>query len=129
MPEPKLLQLAQDLEWLGCELEYVGHKHALEGFPESGQTWDQFREKQRGVLATADKVERELKNFVRFNTTRLVGVEYPIAQSLDSITGLLGNAETIKQAAAVAVNELPPLVRNFTKLVEGYLQAVDGARR
>ena len=129
MPEPKLLQLAPDLEWLGCELEYVGHKHALEGFPESGQTWDQFREKQRGVLATADKVERELKNFVRFNPTRLVGVEYPIAQSLDSITGLLGNAETIKQAAAVAVNELPPLVRNFTKLVEGYLQAVDGARR
>jgi hypothetical protein len=102
MPEPRLLQLAQDLEWLGCELEYVGHKHALEGFPESGQTWDQFREKQRGVLATADKVERELKNFVRFNPTRLVGVEYPIAQSLDSITGLL---------------------------VEGYLQAVDGARR
>jgi hypothetical protein len=129
MPEPKLLQLAQDLEWLGCELEYVGHKHALEGFPESGQTWDQFREKQRGVLATADKVERELKNFVRFNPTRLVGVEYPIAQSLDSITDLLGNAETIKQAAAFAVQELPPLVRNFTKMVEGYLQAVDGARR
>ncbi len=129
MPEPKLLQLAQDLEWLGCELEYVGHKHALEGFPESGSTWDQFREKQRGVLATADKVERELKNFVRFNPTRLVGVEYPIAQSLDSITDLLGNAETIKQAAAVAVNELPPLVRNFTKRVEGYLQAVEGSRR
>ncbi|MGC9994843.1 MAG: hypothetical protein ABSE79_05930 [Terriglobia bacterium] len=129
MPEPKLLQLAQDLEWLGCELEYVGHKHALEGFPESGPTWDQFREQQRGVLATADKVERELKNFVRFNPTRLVGVEYPIAQSLDSITDLLGSAETIKQAAAVAVNELPPLVRNFTKMVEGYLQEVDGARR
>ena len=129
MLQPKLLQLAQDLEWLGCELEYVGHKHALEGFPEAGPTWDQFREKQRGVLATADKVERELKNFVRFNPTRLVGVEYPIAQSLDSITDLLGKAETIKQAAALAVNELPPLVRNFTKMVEGYLQAVEGARR
>jgi len=129
MPEPKLLQLAHDLEWLGCELEYVGHKHALEGFPESGPTWDQFREKQRGVLATADKVERELKNFVRFNPTRLVGVEYPIAQSLDSITDLLGNAETIKQAAAIEVNELPPLVRNFTKMVEGYLQAVNSATR
>jgi hypothetical protein len=129
MAEPKLLRLAQDLEWLGCELEYVGHKHALEGFPESGPTWDQFREKQRGVLATTDKVERELKNFVRFNPTRLVGVEYPIAQSLDSITDLLGSAEAIKQAAALAVHELPPLVRNFTKMVEGYLQAVEGARR
>jgi hypothetical protein len=129
MPEPNLLQLAQDLEWLGCELEFIGHKHALEGFPEAGPTWDRFREKQRGVLATADKVERELKNFVRFNPTRLVGVEYPIAQSLDSITDLLGNAETIKQAAALSVSELPPLVRKFTRMVEDYLDAVEGARR
>jgi hypothetical protein len=124
MAEPRLLKLAQDLEWLGCELEFVGHKHALEGFPESGPSWDMFREKQRGVLATADKVERELKNFVRFNPTLLVGVEYPIARSLDSITDLLGRAESIKQAAAYSVGELPPLVRGFTKLVEVYLQAV-----
>jgi hypothetical protein len=129
MPEPKLLQLAQDLEWLGCELEYVGHRHALEGFPESGPTWDRFREKQRGVLATTDKVERELKNFVRFNPTRLVGVEYPITRSLDSITDLLGSAETIKQAAAFAVHELPPLVRSFTKMVEAYLGAVASGGR
>jgi len=124
MAEPRLLQLAQELEWLGCELEYLGHKHALEGFPESGPAWDLFRERQRGVLATTDKVERELKNFVRFNPTRLVGVEYPISESLSSITALLARAETIKQAAALAVNELPPLVRGFTKMVEGYLQAV-----
>jgi len=124
MAEPRLLQLAEELEWLGCELEYLGHKHALEGFPESGPAWDLFREKQRGVLATTDKVERELKNFVRFNPTRLVGVQYPISESLNSITDLLARAETIKQAAACAVSELPPLVRGFTKMVEGYLQAV-----
>jgi len=124
MAEPTLLKRAQDLEWLGCELEYFGHKHALEGFPESGPTWDLFREKQRDVLATADKVERELKNFVRFNPTRLVGVEFPIAETLDSITNLLRAVETIKQAAAFAVSKLPPLVRNFTKMVEGYLQAI-----
>jgi len=128
MSEPRLLQLAQDLEWLGCELEYVGHKHALEGFPQSGPAWDLFREKQCGVLATADKVERELKNFVHFNPTRLVGVEYPIAQSLDSITDLLGRAEAIKQAAVRAVHELPSLVRTFTKMVENYLEAVEGSR-
>jgi hypothetical protein len=127
MAEPTLLKLAQDLEWLGCELEYLDHKHALEGLPESGPAWDLFREKQRGVLATTDKVERELKNFVRFNPTRLVGVEYPITETLNSITDLLGSAETIKQAAAFAVHELPPLVRKFTKMVEGYLQAVAGA--
>jgi hypothetical protein len=128
MAEPTLLKLAQDLEWLGCELEYLGHKHAMEGFPESGPAWDLFCEKQRGVLATADKIERELKNFVRFNPTRLVGVEYPITETLDSITELLGTAETIKHAATLAVHELPPLVRSFTKLVEGYLQAVGNTR-
>jgi len=124
MAESALLKLAQDLEWLGCELEYLGHKHAMEGFPESGPAWDLFREKQRDVLATADKIERELKNFVRFNPTRLVGVEYPISETLDSITELLGTVETIKQAAAFAVHQLPPLVRSFTKMVEGYLQPV-----
>jgi hypothetical protein len=124
MAEPRLLKLAQDLEWLGCELEYFGHKHALEGFPESGPTWDLFREKQRGVLATTDKIERELKTFVRFNPTHLVGVEYPISENLDSITDLLGTVETIKQASCLAVHELPPLVHSFTKMVGDYLQAV-----
>jgi hypothetical protein len=128
MVEPALLKLAQDLEWLGCELEYLGHKHALEGFPESGPAWDLFREKQRGVLATADKVERELKNLVRFNPTRLVGVECPITETLDSITQLLGTAESIKQAAAFAVHELPPLVRGFSKMVEGYFPAGGNTR-
>jgi hypothetical protein len=129
MAELRLVQLAQDLEWLGCELEYFGHKHALEGFPESGPAWDLFRAKQRGVLATTDKIERELKNFVRFNPTRLVGVEYPISESLNSITDLLGTVETIKQAAAIAVHDLPPLVRSFTKMVEGYLEAIASTRR
>jgi hypothetical protein len=128
MADPRLHKLAQDLEWLGCELEFLGHKHALEGFPESGPIWDSFRAKQRGVLATADKIERELKNFVRFNPTRLVGVEYPIAQSLDSITDLLRKVVTIRQAASLAVNELPPLVRRFTKMVDGYLQAVSNSQ-
>jgi len=128
MAEPTLLQLAQDLEWLGCELEYFGHKHALEGFPGSGPAWDLFREKQRGVLTTTDKIERELKNFVRFNPTRLVGVAYPITETLDSVTDLLATVEAIKQAAALAVHELPPLVRSFTKMVEHYLQADGNAK-
>jgi hypothetical protein len=124
MVEPTLLKLAQDLEWLGCELEYLGRKHAMEGFRESGSVWNLFRARQRGVLATADKIERELKNFVRFNPSRLVGVEYPIAETLDSITELLATTETIKQAAAFAVHALPPLVHSFTDMLEDYLQAV-----
>jgi hypothetical protein len=128
MPMPRLLHLAQDLEWLGCELEHLGHQHAMEGFPESGPTWDSFREKQRGVLTTADKIERELKNFVRFNPAGLVGVAYPISETLDSITDLLAAVETIKEAAGFAVQDLPPLVRSFTQLVERYLQAAGSAR-
>lgn len=124
MADHKLLQLAQDLEWLGCELEYVGHKHALEGFPEAGRAWELFLEKQRGVLTTADKIERELKGAVRFNPTSLVGVEYPLEATLDSITELLTTVEDIKQAAIVAVHELPPKVRNFTRMVDSYLGVV-----
>jgi hypothetical protein len=124
MPAHQLLRLAQDLEWLGCELEYYGHKHALEGFPESGPNWETFREKQRGVLTTADKLDRELKSAVRFNPTALIGVEYPLEAALESVTNLLAAVEDIKEAAVFAVQKLPDKVRNFTLLVETYLNAV-----
>lgn len=124
MSAPTLMQLAQDLEWLGCELEHYGHQHAMEGFPEAGPNWEAFREKQRGVLTTADKLERELKNAVRYNPTRLVGMDYPIDETLESIVGLLAAVEEIKQSAVFAVHELPPKVRGFTRLIEGYLKAV-----
>jgi hypothetical protein len=121
MPEPLLLQLAQELEWLGCELEYYGHQHAALGFPESGSAWDTFCEKQRGVLTTADKIERELKSAVRFNPTRLVGIAYPLEGALDRITILLGAVEDIKQCALSAVQELPSRVRAFSKMIEAYI--------
>ncbi len=124
MNEPALLQLAEELEWLGCELEFFGHKHAMEGFPEAGPTWDAFREKQRGLLVTADKVERELKNAVKFNPERLVGVQFPLDAALDSITELLTTVEDIKQCAVYTVHDLPPKVRSFTKTVQAYLLAV-----
>jgi hypothetical protein len=129
MNTPTLLKLAQDLEWLGCELEYYGHQHAMEGFPEAGRNWEAFREKQRGVLTTADKVERELKNSVRYNPTRLVGVDYPIEDTLDSVAALLAAVEEIKQSAVFSVHELPPKVRGFTHLVEGYLETVGAVSR
>lgn len=123
MAESRLLRLAQDLEWLGCELEYYGHLHAQEGFPEAGLTWDVFREKQRGVLTTADKVERELKNAVGYDPGRLVGINYPIEEALDSIALLLAEVENIKQSARFAVHELPAQVRQFTGLVGQYLNS------
>jgi hypothetical protein len=121
MAESTLLHLAQDLEWLGCELEYCGKKHAHEGFPESGPTWDAFLEKQRGVLTTADKIERELKGLVRFNPTKLVGVNFPLDAALDAISALLAAVDEIKQCSQFAVHELPAKVRGFTKMVSNYL--------
>lgn len=118
-----LLQLAQDLEWLGCELEHCGHQHATEGFPEAGLTWDTFLEKQRGVLMTAEKVERELKSSVRYNPTSLMGLDYPLEAALDSVTTLLTAVEAIKQAAIFSVDQLPHQVRDFTRMVESYLEA------
>ena len=123
MPEPPLLHLAQDLEWLGCELEHYGHQHATAGFPESGSSWETFCAKQRGVLGTADKIERELKNGVRYNPSRLLGWEYPLDETLDSIAALLGAVEEIKHCSVFAVQVLPSKVRGFTRMIEEYLQA------
>ena len=124
MPEPPLLQLAQELEWLGCELEYFGHQHAMLGYPESGPSWDTFCEKQRGVVLTADKIEHELKNAVRYNPSGLVGVEFPMDETLDSIAALLGAVEEIKHCSVFAVQEIPSRVRAYTRMIEGYLRAV-----
>ena len=124
MPEPKLLQLAYELEWLGVELEYIGKKHAQEGFPNSGETWTVFLEKQRGVLITADKIERELKAAVRFNPNTLVGVEFPLQETLDNVTELLAAVEDIKETAVVAVHNLPTKVRAFTRMVSSYLDSM-----
>ena len=120
MGESPLLQLAQELEWLGCELEYSGHQHAEQGFPEAGPGWDDFCEKQRGVLITADKLEHELKNTVRYDPARLVGVDYPLDEALDTITGLLGAVEEIKQCAVFTVKDLPFKVRALTRMIETY---------
>jgi hypothetical protein len=121
VPETPLLQLARDLEWLGCELEHLGHEHAMAGFPELGPSWDAFREKQRGVIATADKIEHELKSSVLYDPSRLVGVDYPLDESLDSIAALLRAVEEIKHCTVFAVQTLPSRVRAFTRMVEEYL--------
>ena len=122
------MQLAQDLEWLGCELEHYGHEHAMLGFPQSGNIWDTFCEKQRGVLVTADKIERELKNLVRYNPSRLVGVDFPLDEALESIAALLGAVEEIKHGCVFAVQVIPSRVRAFTKMIEHYLLVMGTGR-
>lgn len=121
MPQPLLLNLARDLEWLGCELEYQGKKHAHEGFPEAGASWEEFIRKRQGVLATIEKLERELKSTIKYNPTSLVGVSYPLGESLDAIAILIETLADIRVATVSAVQDLPPKVRGFTQLVTMYL--------
>ena len=122
----KLFQFAQDLEWLGVELEFYGQRHVNAGSPESGPAWMEFLAKQRGVLLTVDKIERELKGAIRFNPTSLVGVEFPLEIAFESISTLLEAAEDIRYTTLTAVGELPRKVRNFTKMVETYLNTLGG---
>ena len=94
------------------------------GFPESGPSWDTFCEKQRGVRVTADKIERELKSAVRYNPSQLMGVEFPLDETLDSIAALLGAVEEIKHCSVFDVQMLPSKVRAFTRMIEEYLHAM-----
>jgi hypothetical protein len=125
MASEALLQLAQDLEWLGCELEHYGHLHAQEGFPCAGATWDAFLAKQRGLVTTAEKIERELSTAVHYNPTTLVGVDYPLSATLESIAVLMAAIEDIKQAGIHSVQELPPKVRDFSRMVQSQFGALD----
>jgi hypothetical protein len=122
MAEPRILRLAYELEWLGCELEYFGQKHALQGFPNQGEAWATFLEKQRGVLSTAEKIQRELKDAIHFNPQSLVGVDFPFQETLDNVSALMAAVEEIKHTAVFGVQNLPSKVRAFTRMVNGYLE-------
>jgi hypothetical protein len=114
MAEVRLMQLVQDLEQLGTEVSFFGCKPA-------GRGLTGFREKQLEVVRTADKIGRELAGEIRFNPARLIGIEYPLAQEIESITDLLAGLEDIKWCATSSVQELPAKTRKFARLLEGHL--------
>lgn len=112
--EVKLMQLAQDLEHLGAEAFFYGQRAA-------GPALSDFLQKQREVMRTADKIERELAGEIRFNPARLIGIEYPLDEEIDSITDLLAGLEEIKECAVNSVDQLPGKTRTFAKLLENHL--------
>jgi hypothetical protein len=116
MSDVRLVKLAKDLEWLACEAGFYSKK--------TGEAAEEvLLERQREVLATAEKIERELKGAVRFNLTSLVGVEYPMEWAFDSITNLLTALHTIKQATLNGTHELPSRVRQFSRMIDTYVGA------
>ena len=116
MSDERLVRLAQELEWLGCEAGFYSKQTSELGV-------EAFLEKQREIVATAEKIERELKAAVRFNLTSLVGVEYPMEWAFDSITNLLAALQSVKQCALQTADELPPTVRQFTRMINNYVRA------
>jgi hypothetical protein len=126
---PNLLRLAQDLEWLGCELEYQGMKHAQEGFPSAGPAWEAFVGMRKGVIATIDKIQRELKASMTYNPKALVDVDFPLDAAMDAIGVQLAALEEIRSCADYSVHELPGKVRGFTRMVESYLTAIGAVER
>jgi hypothetical protein len=114
MAQERLLQLAQQLQQLGTDTLFYKRKPL-------GLALQSFIEKQREVLITADKLERELADEVRFNPSRLMGIEYPLDDEIDSITRLVAGLEDIKQSAVDSVDELPSKTEIFSQLLAGHI--------
>lgn len=111
----RLLQLAQELDWQAMDLRRTG-----EGLIDGPGADQAVEMRQRSVLATADKIQRELLSTVRFDPLRLVGVGGPIDETLDSLAELLVALDKIRQDAAGGTSTLPSTVRSFQGLLKGF---------
>jgi hypothetical protein len=116
----RLLKLAQELDWQAMDLRHT-REAVLGGLSKD----DACATRQRNVLATVDKIQRELLASVRFDPLGLVGVGGPISDTLDSLADLLVALEKVRQDATGSVEQLPSAVRSFQGLLQGFCN--DGA--
>jgi hypothetical protein len=125
----RLLQLGQELDWQVLQLRRAGSEAPTEIAMEDafGPAIDNppaetLIERQRAVIATADKIQRELLSTVRFDPLRLVGVGGPIAATLDSVADLIVAIDEIRRDATSNIGGLPSTVRSFQGLLRGYCE-------
>lgn len=114
MAQQRLAQLAQELQVLGTEECYYNQQPV-------GPALNDFLEKQRQVLITAGKLERQLTEEIRFNPSSLMNIEYPLEDEFDSIGSLLAGLEEIKNAAVHSIGELPGKMQIFVRLLQSHL--------
>ncbi|HXJ92468.1 MAG TPA: hypothetical protein VMT20_06255 [Terriglobia bacterium] len=129
----RLLQLGQELEWQVLQLRRAGSEAQVESGaedglgpaiddPSAGTISEALVEQQRTVIATADKIQREILSTVRFDPLRLVGVGGPIAETLDSVADLIVALDEIRCDATRNVGGLPHTVRSLQGLLRGYCE-------
>jgi hypothetical protein len=129
----QLLQLGQELEWQVLQLRRAGSEEHPPIAAEStfgpaiddssaGTASETMLERQRAVIATADKIQRALLSTVRFDPLRLVGVGGPIADILDSVADLIVAIDEIRRDATSNIPALPSTVRSFQGLLRGYCE-------
>jgi len=125
----RLLQLGQELDWQVVQLGRAGSEAPRETAVEGalGPALDNspseiMVERQRAVIATADKIQRELLSTVRFDPLRLVGVGGPIAATLDAVADLIVAIDEIRRDATSNIGGLPSTVRSFQGLLRGYCE-------
>jgi hypothetical protein len=129
----RLLQLGQELEWQVLQLRRAGSEAPAQMAAEdafgpaiddasAGALGEALPERQRAVIATADKIQRELVATVRFDPLRLVGVGASIADILDSVADLIIAIDEIRRDATSNIGGLPSTVRSFQGLLRGYCE-------
>lgn len=129
----RLLQLGQELDWQVLQLRRAGSEASTETVfedafgPPLDDVLDEtlretMMERQRAVIATADKIQRELLSTVRFDPLRLVGVGGPIAATLDTVADLIVAIDEIRRDATSNIGGLPSTVRSFQGLLRGYCE-------
>lgn len=117
MGQDRLMHLAQELERLGTE-ECFYYQQA------TGPAIRQFLSKQQELLITAEKMQRELAAEIRYNPARLMGIDYPIAEELEAISGMMAGLEEIKVSAVDSVDELPARTEMLSRVLQGRLLRV-----
>lgn len=114
MPQTRLLHLAQELERLSSEECFYYQQPPASGL-------HQFLNKQQELLTTADKLQRELAGEIRYNPSRLMGIEYPIDDDLEAISDLMAGVEEIKRSAVDSIDELPARTELLSRTLRGHL--------
>jgi hypothetical protein len=125
----RLLKLGQQLEWQVLQLRGAGPEAPAGAAPQDGlgsamddPVAETLLERQRAVIATADKIQRELLSTVRFDPLRLVGVGGPLVGTLDTVADLIVAIDEIRCDATNNIAGLPSTVRSFQGLLRGYCE-------